>query len=262
VRLVLLGDPVDHSRSPAIHNAALASCEIEGTYTARRVDTAGMSGAVDEIRYGRLDGANVTMPHKELAFELSDRVSADALRAGAVNTLVRSEGEVWGHNTDAVAVREILERSGWPDDAPVLVLGTGGAAAGAAAAVAERRVVVSGRRRTAAAAILDRTRIRGTVAAWGEAVDGAIVINATPLGMHGEELPRTVVEAASALLDLAYGLARTPSVALATERGIPVAEGRDMLLTQAAHSLALWTGVTAPRAPSPRSKARTSGPPP
>ena len=79
MRLVLLGDPVGHSRSPAIQNAALSAVGIEGTYEARRVDEAGMVVAVDEIRYGRLDGANVTMPHKQVAFELADRVAEAAL---------------------------------------------------------------------------------------------------------------------------------------------------------------------------------------
>ena len=246
MRLVLLGDPVDHSRSPAIQNAALAACGIEGTYTARRVDAAGMASAVDQIRYGRLDGANVTMPHKELAFELSDRVSADALRAGAVNTLVRSMGEVWGHNTDVPAIREILAADGWPEDSPVLVLGTGGAAAGVVAAVPERDVIVSGRRSSAATGLLERTHVHGRVIPWGEAVDGAVVVNATPLGMHGESLPPAVVAAAGALLDLTYGPVGAPSVTVASERGIPVANGRDMLLAQAARAFEIWTGRAAP----------------
>ena len=107
MRLVVLGDPVDHSRSPAIHNAALEACGIEGTYTARQVDEAGMVSAVDEVRYGRLSGANVTMPHKQLAFELADRVTDVALRSGAVNTLVRRDGEVWGYNTDVEGIQAV-----------------------------------------------------------------------------------------------------------------------------------------------------------
>ena len=131
MRLVLLGDPVEHSRSPAIQSAALAAVGIEGTYEARRVDEAGMVVAVDEIRYGRLDGANVTMPHKQLAFELAGRVSEEALRSGAVNTYVRSDGEVWGYNTDVDGIRSVWTTAGFPSDAPILILGTGGAAAGA-----------------------------------------------------------------------------------------------------------------------------------
>ena len=128
MKLVVLGDPVDHSRSPAIHTAALAAAGLEGTYTARQVDAAGMVNAVDEVRYGRLTGANVTMPHKQIAFELADRVSESALQSGAVNTLVRRNGQVWGYNTDVDGIRAVWAEREFPPNAPVLVLGTGGAA--------------------------------------------------------------------------------------------------------------------------------------
>ncbi|HZJ48418.1 MAG TPA: shikimate dehydrogenase [Acidimicrobiia bacterium] len=246
MKIVLLGDPVEHSRSPAIHNAAFAALGIAGDYTARRVDAAQTRIAVDEIRYGRLDGANVTMPHKELAFDLSDRVAEDALRAGAVNTLVRSSGEVWGHNTDAAGMRAILKEPGWQESAPVLVLGTGGAAAGALVAVAGRNVSIAGRRNEAAADLLTRTRVDGTVVAWGAGVDGAIVVNATPLGMRGEALPDEILSVASGLLDLTYGSGPSPAVERARSLGIPVADGRDMLLAQAAVSFEIWTGLAAP----------------
>jgi shikimate dehydrogenase len=246
VKLVLLGDPVDHSRSPAIHNAALAACGIEGEYTARRVDSDGMVIAIAEVRYGRLDGANVTMPHKELAFEMSDRVSEDALRAGAVNTLVRSLGEVWGHNTDVVGIRSILGGEAWPESAPVLILGTGGAAAGALVAVADRHVSISGRRESAAAGILSRTHVGGSTVPWGNGVDGAIVVNATPIGMHGEALPDDVLLRAGGLVDLTYGHEEAPAMEHARRLGIPAADGRQMLIAQAAAAFEIWTGVSAP----------------
>ena len=246
MRLVLLGDPVEHSRSPAIQNAALESSGVEGTYVARRVDTAGMVVAVDEIRYGRLDGANVTMPHKELAFELADRVAEAALRSGAVNTLVRITGEVWGYNTDVDGIQAVWASAGFPDDAPVLILGTGGAAAGALVAVAERTVMISGRRPEAAADLLARVRIDGTVVPWGEGIESAVVINATPLGMKVESLPDGVLADAAGFFDLTYGSAEVPSVATALSLGIPIADGRDMLLAQAAAAFEIWTGVPAP----------------
>lgn len=246
MRLVLLGDPVGHSRSPAIQRAALHSAGIEGTYEARRVDAAGMVTAVDEIRYGRLDGANVTMPHKHLAFELADRVAEGALRSGAVNTFARIAGEVWGYNTDVDGIRAVSETPGFPDTAPVLIMGSGGAAAGAVVALAHLAVAVSGRRPAAAADLLARTRVDGIVVPWGTAVDGAVVVNATPLGMNGESLPDEVLAGASGFIDLTYGSEETPSVSRCRARGIPVADGRDMLLAQAAVSFEIWTGVKAP----------------
>ena len=246
MRLVVLGDPVDHSRSPAIQTAALEACGIEGTYTARCVDEAGMVGAVDEVRYGRLAGANVTMPHKQLAFELADRVSEAALRSGAVNTLVRRDGEVWGHNTDVEGIRAVWGSAHLPTDRPVLVLGAGGAAAGAVVAVADHAIVVSARRGQAAVELIERTRVEGSVVPWGASVEGAVVVNATPIGMGKEPLPPELLAVASGFFDLTYGPVESPSVRYARDLGIPTADGKELLLAQAAASFEIWTGIRAP----------------
>lgn len=246
MRLVLLGDPVEHSKSPAIHSAALAAAGIDGSYEARRVDRGGMSSAVDEIRYGRLDGANVTMPHKETAFALADRVSEVSLRAGAVNTLIHRDGMAVGENTDVSGLRRVWSDAGLSETAPVLVLGSGGAAAGALVAVADRRIHVSARSPERAGALLDRTRVDGEVVNWGRAVQGAVVVNATPLGMGGEPLPDGIVERADGLVDLPYGSWRTPAVLTAVALGLPFADGAAVLLAQAADSFELWTGGPAP----------------
>ncbi len=242
----MLGDPVEHSRSPAIHSAALAAVGIEGTYEARRVDRAGMVSAVDEVRYGSLDGANVTMPHKESAFTLADRASGTALRAGVANTLIRREGMAVAENTDVTGLVRVWDESGLPTDAPVLVLGSGGAAAAAVVAFSERPILMSARSPERAGAVLVRTRVEGEIVEWGRAVPGAVVVNATPLGMEGEPLPDGVVDRAGGLVDLPYGERRTPAVATALAIGLPCADGLAALLAQAADSFELFTGVPAP----------------
>ena len=246
MRLVVLGDPVGHSRSPAIQTAALEACGIEGTYTARRVNEAGMVNAVDEVRYGRLAGANVTMPHKQLAFELADRVTEAALRSGAVNTLVRRDGEVWGYNTDVEGIRAVWESAHLPTDRPVLVLGAGGAAAGAVVAVADHAIAVSARRDQAATELIERTRTEGSIVPWGTPLEGAVVVNATPIGMGTESLPPELLAVASGFFDLTYGPVESPSVRYACDLGIPTADGKELLLAQAAASFEIWTGIRAP----------------
>ena len=109
VRLALLGMPVEHSRSPQIHRAALAACGLSGEYEARAVDAAGFAAACAELRAGRLDGANVTMPHKRAAHDACAVLDAEARRAGAVNTLAPAEGGLAGWCTDVTAVRSALE---------------------------------------------------------------------------------------------------------------------------------------------------------
>lgn len=246
MRFVVLGDPVDHSRSPAIHTAALAAKGIDGTYVARNVEAAGMANAIDEVRYGRLTGANVTMPHKQIAFELCDRVSESALRSGAVNTLVRRDGEVWGYNTDVEGIRTVWADRELPATSPVLILGTGGAAAGALTALCDRTVYVSGRRDDAARSLLDRVSVDGAVVPWGTPIEGAVVVNATPIGMAGESLPESLLTCSSGFFDLTYGPAESPSTHLVRALGLPVADGRDLLIAQAAASFEIWTGVSAP----------------
>jgi shikimate dehydrogenase len=242
VRLVLLGDPVGHSRSPAVHRVALAAAGIEGRYEARRVDEAGVYRACAEMRAGDLAGANVTMPHKRVAAAAADRLTPEAARCGAVNTLVLAGGEVVGHNTDIGGLRLAAEWAGIPAAAPVLVLGAGGAAAAAAVAFAGSSLAFSARRPEAARALAAAVGVAAREVPWGLPMPGAVVVNATPLGMSGEPLPPGMVEAAGGLIDLPYGEDATPAVAEARRRGLPAVEGLDVLVAQAALSFRLWTG--------------------
>lgn len=246
MRLVLLGDPVAHSRSPAIQRAALAATGILGSYEARRVDEPGVYRACAEIRAGGLRGANVTMPHKRVAAAAADRLTPAAARCGAVNTLVGAGGEVLGHNTDVGGLVLAWERAGIPRGVPVLVLGGGGAAAAAIVALAGADLAVATRRPGAGEALAAALGVPATGIPWGHPRPGAVVVNATALGMHGEPLPPGVVEAAAGLVDLPYGPEPTPAVVAAQRGGLPSADGLDHLIAQAALCFELWTGVPAP----------------
>jgi shikimate dehydrogenase len=237
---VVLGDPVSHSRSPAIHRAALAAAGIDGTYDAVRVDPDGMRSSADDIRSGALDGANITMPYKRLAFELSDAVAPDAARAGSVNTWVGEEGTIRGHSTDVVGIREAWEKRRLPSGVPVVVLGSGGAAAAALVALEGRRILISARRPAAARALAERVGVDAEVLEWGTSVPDAVVVNCTPLGMRGEALP---IDNPAGIFDMAYGRGQTPAVRRGLEAGMPVVDGIDLLVAQAAASFRLWTGV-------------------
>lgn len=241
---MLLGSPVAHSRSPRIHRAALAACGIQGDYEPREVDATGFADACAELRTGVLDGANVTMPFKRSAFGACELLDLDARRAGAVNTLAVRDQALTGWNTDITAVRAALEDF---TASVVLVLGAGGAAAAAAAAATGRAIRVAARDARAGEALAHRIGEGVAPAPWGVPVEGAVVVNATPLGMRGETLPPGVVEAAAGLIDLAYGPAETPAVTAARSRGVPAVDGIAVLVGQAAASFEIWTGVPAPR---------------
>lgn len=241
IRLALLGDPVAHSRSPAMHRAALAAGGLEGSYEARRVDLEGMASAAAEMRTGVLQGANITMPHKLVARTLADTVSPGAARAGSVNTWVRESGALIGYSTDIDGIRGVWEKRGLAAGA-VLILGSGGAAAASLVALEGERLFISARRRDAAESLVGRTGVEAEFVEWGVAVAGAVVVNATPLGMRGEKLPDPVMETATGLLEMAYGSGETPAARSVRSAGLPLADGLDLLVAQAEESFRLWTG--------------------
>lgn len=246
MRFAVVGDPVEHSRSPAIHNAAFAARDIDAEFGWLQVRRGEFYRVVKALRSGELDGVSVTMPHKHAAYDVVDERSDSAMRTGAVNTIVVERNHLMGHNTDVAGVRHALDGLEPDTTAPILILGTGGAAAAALLAVDNRQVYLSGRSETRARSLTDRVGVDGTVVAWGEPVTMATVINATPLGMEGEDLPDGVVERAAALLDMTYGGQRSPAVAHALALGIPIADGLTMLTGQAAEAFELFTGQKPP----------------
>lgn len=245
MRLALVGDPIAHSRSPAIHNAALAACGIEGRYDARRTTPDQVAGIVEELRVGFLDGVNATMPLKRAIAEAADRADADVARVGVANTLHRVGRDVVAANTDVGGIRLAWQAAGLPDDAPVLLLGSGGAAAAALLALEGKKVRIHSRTPAAALSLIERLDVMAEFVEFpvGKA---AVVVNATPVGMDGESLPDHVIEGAVGVLDMAYGDTITPLTRRARDGGLPVADGIEMLVWQASLSFTIWTGLEAP----------------
>ncbi len=248
-RLAVLGDPVSHSLSPAMHNAVLAALGLEGVYSRRRVDQRGMASAASEMRTGELHGANITMPHKGVAARLADGLSPDAARAGSVNTwTLEDRGRLVGHSTDVEAIRRVWVRAGLPTDCPVLVVGAGGAASAAMVALDKRDLWCSARRPEAVSALAGRVDVPFRPLEWGGSLPGAVVVNATPLGMRGGELPVKLLEESMGLFDMAYvaGGEETGAVRWMRERRKPASDGLEMLAAQAEASFEMWTGHGAP----------------
>ncbi|MEE8458149.1 MAG: shikimate dehydrogenase [Acidimicrobiia bacterium] len=246
MKFAVVGDPVEHSRSPAIHNAAFRSLSIDAEFGFMHVPADGFHEVVRALRSGEIDGASVTMPHKHNAFDAADEWSDTALRTGAVNTLVVNDERLIGHNTDVAGVRHALAAVETDAENPVLILGYGGAAAAAVVAVVGRDIYLSGRDMEKADALISRVDVEATSVSWGMSVPMATVINATPLGMEGESLPDGLVERAGALADMTYGVERAPAVAHALALGLPTADGITMLVGQAAEAFKLFTGEEAP----------------
>jgi len=242
-RFAVLGDPVEHSRSPLLHGAMLEIAGLEGTYEKVRADEGVLASCVEGLRNGEWDGLNITMPLKSAAARVADTLSTTAARSGSVNTLMRSGDAISGESTDSIAFTEILLQPQFAERTSVLVLGTGGSAAAALAALGdEPNVYVSGRNEGSVDTLTGR--LGGEPVAWRSAVAGALVINSTSLGMGGETLPGDVLELASGLVDLPYRNRETPAASRARALGLALTDGHEFLLRQALASFALWTGVS------------------
>jgi shikimate dehydrogenase len=240
-RFALLGDPVAHSRSPDIHRVMLQLSGLDGHYETIRADKAILAETVTGLRYGTWDGLNVTMPLKTEAAGLADTLSPQARRSRSVNTLHLSGSGVHGDSTDSITFRELTGRAEFSTCSSMLILGAGASAAAALAAIESAGPIYVSARRPAQAEELTG-RLGGEPVAWGAAVSSALVINTTPIGMAGEDLPHDVLRVAAGLLDLPYGPTPTPAVMAASRFGIPTVDGHEFLIRQAMASFAIWTG--------------------
>lgn len=250
----VIGHPVRHSLSPAIHNAAFAALGLDWAYLAFEVAPGDGGAAVAAVRTLGLGGLSVTMPHKDAAARAVDRCTDAAAALGAVNCVVPlADGTLLGENTDGAGFVDALaaDLDLTPDGRRCVVLGAGGAARAVVRALAgagAAEVVVVNRtaeRAAAAVALAPGVSRVGVPAAVGEA---DLVVNATSVGMDGtaSPLPAGAVGAGQVVVDLIYHPAETPLLVDAAAAGARVANGLGMLVHQAAHAFRLWTGEAAP----------------
>jgi len=253
---VLLGDPVAHSLSPALQNAAFAAAGLDAVYVALRVDAAGLPGLLRGLAAAGVFG-NITVPHKEAAAVLLDRGSDAVAATGACNTFWVEGGRLCGDNTDVVGVRAAAEALlGTLRGARALVLGAGGSARAAVWALVQAgaEVTVRGRRPERAAALAAHFGACGVAVRLASgALRGAhfdLVVNATPLGLGPEDPwpldPEREGVVVGAALDLVYGVDETRWVRALRARGVPAHDGLEVLLHQGAAAFERWWGRPAP----------------
>ena len=255
--LALLGDPVAHSLSPVVQNAAFGASGVDGVYVALHCHQRDLSGFVQGIsRAG--GGGNVTLPHKERAVAVLDEPSEAVRRTGACNTFWGENGRVHGDNTDVEGFRRALRGflGGPPADRRVLLLGAGGAARAALVALLDddvREVLILNRsteRARAAARRIGGERVRVADApAQVEGGDFDLVVNATRLGLEPDDpLPLQLerLGRAGAVMDLVYGPRATAFVRAAEVQGVRALDGGEMLVHQGAASFECWWREEAP----------------
>ena len=256
----IMGWPVAHSRSPLLHGFWLDETGIDGAYLPLPVRPENLEQALRALPALGFRGCNLTIPHKQAALRVADRVDPLARRIGAANTIVAAaDGSLEASNTDVYGFRENLHEQAPDWDASAgaaVVLGAGGSvravlAALAAAGVGEVRLVNRTRNRAEAVAeALSEAGLRISIHPWGEAnavLEGAgLLVNATSLGMAGEpplELDLARLPRSAPVVDIVYVPLETGLLAMARRQGHPVVDGLGMLLHQGRPGFEAWFGA-------------------
>jgi len=273
IRLGVLGDPVAHSLSPQMQNAALRACKIDMQYARFHIRANELRSALRSLRALDFVGVNLTVPHKIAAFAQIDRAEESASRAGAVNTIRIRDRKLLGSNTDGEGFLRAIRTEFSVDvrDLRVLILGAGG---GTGHAIAWQcalenceRLVLVNRTYEKAQALAQRLRpffagprVLGPAArleatAWEEAAlraqlaDVDLIVNATPLGMSQSDpspIPARLLAPHHMVFDCVYGPSKTSLLRAADEAGARRANGLSMLLHQGALSFSIWFDREAP----------------
>jgi shikimate dehydrogenase len=251
----VIGHPVSHSLSPALHNAAFRAAGVDWIYTAFDVAPGDAARALDAMRALGLEGLSVTMPHKEHVAGAVDRCSPAAAALNSVNTVVRlGDGRLEGHNTDGAGFVASLRESGCdPAGRRVVVVGAGAAARAVIDAMARERaaqIVVVNRSAERAHQAAHLAGSSGRVGTIDDVRDSDLIVNATSVGMGADALavdqtpvPAHLLRPSHVVADLVYHPLETPLLAAARAVGAHTVDGLGMLVHQAALQQQLWLGV-------------------
>jgi len=259
----IIGDPIEHSMSPVMHNAAFKALGLDYVYLPFHVQRGELPGAIAGIRALNVVGLNVTIPHKEAVIPLLDRLEPLAEKMGAVNTIVNEGGLLTGHNTDAPGFMQALRSKGIdPEGKSILILGAGGASKGISFILAEAgaSLVILNRtvtraeelasqiaqyyhRRPEALTLSEENLARG--------LDGAdVLVNTTSVGMvpdvNQTPVPASLLNHNLVVCDIVYNPLETRLLKEAKAAGARTIDGLDMLVWQGALAFEKWTGRKAP----------------
>ncbi|WP_307233076.1 shikimate dehydrogenase [Pararhizobium capsulatum] len=251
------GYPVKHSRSPLIHGYWLEKLKLQGSYRTHEVTPDNFPGFIQELKSGQSGfiGGNVTIPHKEVAFSLSDRPDDLAREIGAANTVWLEDGVLHATNTDGIGFTANLDQSapGWDGIETAVVLGAGGASRAVIQSIRDRGVKTIH--------VLNRTvaRARELADCFGPAVHAqpmealsdmlpgaGLLVNTTSLGMDGGEVPAfdfSSMRPDAVVTDIVYVPLKTHILAQAESQGFRIVDGLGMLLHQAVPGFEKWFGV-------------------
>jgi len=256
----IIGDPVDHSLSPAMHNAAFKALHLNCTYIAFRVAKGELEAGIQSLRNTNIAGFNVTMPHKVEVMKFLDELDETCSKINAVNAVNNENGKFKGYNTDIDGFIQPLKRRKIQLAGKIaLVMGAGGAARAVLTALAAEhmgKVIIANRNIAKAKDVADHAKSLGLNCEL-IALDNApklastadLIVNATPMGMAREPsiIKAEDIRKDSIVYDLVYRPMKTGLIQNAEEAGAKVVYGYEMLVEQGAKSFEIWKKIEAPR---------------
>jgi len=248
----LIGDPVEHSPSPLIHNAGYQALGINYIYVPFQVSD--IKQAIEGIRGLGIRGASITIPHKTSAIKYIDKVDPPAEEIGAINTIVNDDGVLTGYNTDGDGALKALEEATTLKGKKAVLIGSGGAASAIAVGLMKKgvKLVVLNRTGDKARKLAERVNASGSggLNKLSEIASADILINATPVGMPPETersiIPKDLLHDRLTVFDIISNPRDTRLLIEARERGCAVVYGYKMLLYQAVKQFELFTGLKCP----------------
>ncbi len=257
----IFGDPVAHSLSPRMQNAAIQASGLDAVYVPFHVTAAQLCDAVKSIRAMSIRGVNLTIPHKEASCDLVDELDASAQMIGAINTIVNDNGRLKGYNTDSLGLLKALKQELGCDVAGkrVLLLGAGGACRAALVALCQAKVAwvgIANRTRNRSQQLIEEFSAKFSGTAFAEYELGSsllsscyepvdLLVNTTSVGLKGEDFGFLVVDClkpGGAVFDMVYTPEPTMLLNQARKRGLATADGLGMLAAQGEAAFALWFG--------------------
>lgn len=259
--LGVMGDPIGHSKSPAMHDAAINALGLSGAYVPLHIRPQGLGDAIQAVKALGFRGVNVTIPHKVEVMKYLDVVDEGAQRIGAVNTIVNDNGKLTGYNTDGIGYVRSLKDEACPDlkGKRIVVVGAGGAARGIIyALIGEGPEKISIVNRTSAKALslaeewssLADLRGYGKERAGEALSDADVIINTTSVGMFPRvselPIPPESIREGIVISDLIYNPLKTELLRQGEYRRCTIHGGLGMFINQGAYAFEYWTGLTAP----------------
>ena len=255
----LIGDPIDHSFSPALHNTAFLFLDLDCTYIAYRIPKGELESGIGALKKIDISGFNVTIPHKVDMMKFLDDMDEECRMVGATNTIVNNNGLLKGYNTDVGGFLDpIIKRKIDTKDSDVLLIGAGGAARAIIAGFSKeqaRKITISNRTRERADEMIKFAQSLGLESDYldlhsaGENVNKyKFVVNATSVGLKGVGCPISTknINKDSIVYDIVYTPVETPLIEQSKNQGARIIYGWEMLLAQAMKSFEIWTGKQAP----------------